>query len=120
MPRGRPRKNNVKDDAFYNASKSSIKKAKVSKKRLNAIFIDMLDFVDPETGFKIELNVYKIKYKNKKRLSIDEEDFINNCYVGYATDYIENLDNGIIPTPLGAAEILDEIEEEDDSLDFDY
>ena len=112
MPRGRPKKNKESNNMF---EKAVAKKAR-AKKKLNAIFVDVVDFVDTTTGIRESLNIYRIT-KNKSNKFEDDDEHI---YVGFEESFIDNLEKGIIPTPLGAAEILDDIDEEDDSLDFDY
>lgn len=109
MPRGRPRKDS-------NSTTSVVKKP---KQKMKAVFIDSIDTIDPDTGYRVDLNIYRIQPKAKKQLSEDE---VEQCiYVGFDSDFIDNLEKDIVPTPLGSAEIIDDdaIEEEDDT-DFDF
>lgn len=108
MPRGRPRK----DKSL--ASSVVVKK----KKKMKAVFIDTIDTIDPDTGYRVNINVYRVQPSLKRNLS--EEDIESECvYIGYDSDFIDNLDKDIVPTPLGSAELTeDDIEEED--TDFDY
>lgn len=118
MPRGRPRKNKSETGLSKNINQISAVKRK-SSKRLDAVFVDTVDAFDTDAGFKTVLNIYRIQPKNKSKAY--DEDFEGYIYVGFDSDYIDNLEKGIIPTPLGSAEILDEDigDEEDDSfLDF--
>lgn len=108
MPRGRPRKDK--------SSPSSIIVKK--KKKMKAVFIDTIDTIDPDTGYRVNINVYRVQPSLKRSLS--EDDIENECiYIGYDSDFIDNLDKDIVPTPLGSAELADETIEEEDT-DFDY
>lgn len=118
MPRGRPRKNKSETNLQQSSSYVSAIKKK-SSKRLDAVFVDTVDAFDTDAGFKTVLNIYRIQPKNKSKAY--DEDFEGYIYVGFDSDYIDNLEKGIIPTPLGSAEILDEdISDEEDDSYFDF
>lgn len=114
MPRGRPRKNPIIGDVV------KVKKT-TPKQKLKAVFLETVDIIDPDSGYRVNINIYRVQPKKRK---FEEENYEDDyTYVGFDEEFINNLEKDIIPTPLGVAELVDSddsIEDEEDDTYFDY
>lgn len=118
MPRGRPRKNINSFDDNNHLNVSKYQKPLQRKKRLKAVFVDMVTAFDSDAGCSIEMNIYRIQPFNKKGAL--DENYEEYTYVGFDSNFIDNLDKGIIPTPIGSAEIVEYDPDGDDDENIYY
>ena len=117
-PRGRPRKNPDNNDLVKlldpDLAKKYMSAVRKKKARLNAVFVDMVYAFDTKTGQQVEINVYRVEPKKKKYSSYEESESEDYTYVGFNAEFIDNLDKDIIPTPLGSADIVEEVDDEEE------
>lgn len=96
---GRPLKVLSREDLKLNLYSLMINN---QKKRNKAYFVKDISFFDEETNDNIDISVFKVR----DITSQSSDDFF---IIGLQTDYLDENQLNSIPTPIGEAEIIDEI-----------